>query len=453
MAMLNPTMPGSSIRDVIADHLAEMTYRFLLNSKIIAPPKRRGDTRLWLMTDQDRAILIVDPLGIRAMSAFDQQAKRTEKNLRRLLSNRKVKVSNTGGIAIQIAYWASDNAFKSVPLDLTHQKTPQHIPIGMYEGGEMWLDLERAQAILVAGSSGMGKTSLLHGIIQALVFGGQTRLVLWGGNSGLEFWRYADKPLVKVAEGDLLPTLYALIEEMEERERLFKPFGARNLNEFNAGQVTAGKLPRIALIIDEFADAGQDDDVIKAAMQLTNRGRKVGIHPIIGTQHPSSETIPSAIKTNLITRIAFHVPTRANSRVIFDDGSAADLPAKPGRLLITRGGQIVEAQAFIVPDVKPSQPLPVSDELTTEEFELLTLALDRVGGRFVSTELEFITGKDKNRINAIAQKLQRARFLTEPQYEPGTGKRMGRQLTPKALDLIAKKRGTGVQAEEAEQAE
>lgn len=450
MTMLNPTQSTTTtrdIRDALGDYIAELTYKFLINSKIIAPPKRRGDTRLWLLADPDRAILIVDPLGIRTMSAFDQHADRTAKNLRRLLANRKVRVSNSYGIAIQVAYWASDSSLKSAPLDLSHQQSPQHIPIGMSEDGEMWLDLELAQAMLVAGSSGMGKTTFLHGIIQALVFGGQTRLVLWGGNSGLEFWRYADNPLVKVAEGDLLPTLHALIAEMEERERIFKPFGAHNLSQFNAMQATAGKFPRIALVIDEFADAGQDDDVVQAAMQLTNRGRKVGIHPIIGTQHPSVKVIPSEIKMNLITRIAFHVPTRDNSHVILDQSGAESLPAKPGRLLITRGVRAIEAQGFTVPDVKPGTPLTVSDELTSEEIELLTMAHKQGRGRFVSTELEYLTGKDKNRINTIAQKLQRTRWLTEPQRESGTGKQIGRQLTQKALDFLAKMGGTGVQAE------
>ena len=97
-----------------------------------------------------------------------------------------------------------------------------------------------------------------------------------------------------------------------------------------------------------------------------------------------------------------------------------------------------------------TKALPVSPDLSDDDVMLLRVAAERAGGWFKAEQIGHMVGRNKNAVNSVAQRLERAGFLTAVQTEPGTGKRIGRQITDKAAALLGDRAGLGIKVEQAE---
>lgn len=213
-------------------------------------------------------------------------------------------------------------------------------------------DICKMTHLLVAGSSGSGKSVFLGTLIVSLInrySPQQLRLILIDPKK-TEFVIYHDLPHLMINEiiNDPKKAVQSLgwaIGEMNRRYELFEKMSLSgshvvNIDEYNANlKEGEEKLPKIVIVVDELADLmlAAKKDVEERIQNLTQKSRAAGIHLIIATQRPSADVITGVIKSNLATRIAFMVPTDVDSRVILDASGAQKLLGYGDMMYITAG--------------------------------------------------------------------------------------------------------------------
>jgi len=227
-------------------------------------------------------------------------------------------------------------------------------------------DISKMIHMLVAGSSGSGKSVFLGSLIISLIYKyspEELRLILIDPKK-TEFVLYNDLPHLMINEiitdvNKAIQSLNWAIGEMNRRYGLFEQMSRSgtyvvNLDQYNAQVEKAEKLPKIVIIIDELADLmlAAKKDLEDRIQNLTQKARAAGIHLIVATQRPSKEVITGVIKSNLATRVAFAVPSEVDSRVILDQMGAQNLIGK-GDFLYTMQGintPVRVQSAFISPE-------------------------------------------------------------------------------------------------------
>jgi len=203
------------------------------------------------------------------------------------------------------------------------------------DGNPVWTDLAKMPHVLVAGTTGSGKSGCVNAILSSILMQAspnEVRLVLVDPKQ-VELNHYENVPhlLTPVVTSPRLAAnvLSNLIGEMESRYGIMSEARCRNLNELNRARVKAGEppLPHILCVIDELADlmmvapAEVEDSIIR----LAQKSRATGIHLVLATQRPSTDIITGTIKVNIPSRIAFAVSSQTDSRVILDQGGAEAL--------------------------------------------------------------------------------------------------------------------------------
>ncbi len=227
-------------------------------------------------------------------------------------------------------------------------------------------DISKMIHLLVAGSSGSGKSVFLGALIISLIYKyspEELRLILIDPKK-TEFVLYNNLPHLMINEiitdaGKAVQSLNWAIGEMNRRYGLFEKMSRSgkyvvNLDQYNEQLEKAERLPKIVIIIDELADLmlAAKKDMEERIQNLTQKARAAGIHLIVATQRPSTDVITGVIKSNLATRVAFYVATDVDSRVILDQTGAQKLLGK-GDFLYTMPGINVPVRvqsAFISPE-------------------------------------------------------------------------------------------------------
>ncbi|MFL5871558.1 MAG: DNA translocase FtsK 4TM domain-containing protein [Solirubrobacterales bacterium] len=196
-------------------------------------------------------------------------------------------------------------------------------------------DIAQQPHVLVAGTTGSGKSGCINAILTSILMSAspnEVRLVLVDPKR-VELNHYERLPhlLTPVVTNPRLAAtvLTNLIGEMESRYAVMSEVKARNLVELNRARRKAGEppLPHILCVIDELADlmmvapAEVEDSIIR----LAQKARAIGIHLVLATQRPSTDVITGTIKVNIPSRIAFAVASQVDSRVILDGGGAESL--------------------------------------------------------------------------------------------------------------------------------
>ncbi|MCA9391959.1 DNA translocase FtsK 4TM domain-containing protein [candidate division WWE3 bacterium] len=195
--------------------------------------------------------------------------------------------------------------------------------------------------ILIAGSTGSGKSVLVHTIINSILFRATPEQVqfIMVDPKRVELTQYNKVPHLRTPViVDVDKTVNAFkwaVEEMEKRYRLFQQIGARNLEDFNQTTDTE-QLPYIVIIVDELADlmvfaANEMETLIT---RIAQKARATGIHMVLSTQRPSVDVITGLIKANIPTRIALNVSSSTDSRVILDSIGAEKLLGKGDMLYL-----------------------------------------------------------------------------------------------------------------------
>lgn len=203
------------------------------------------------------------------------------------------------------------------------------------DGKQVSTDLATMPHVLVAGTTGSGKSGCVNAILSSILMHSspnEVRLVLVDPKQ-VELNHYEAVPhlLTPVVTNPKLAAnvLSNLIAEMESRYGLMKGARARNIIDYNRIQAEQGEpgLPYILCVIDELADLMMvaPADVESSIIRLAQKSRATGIHLVLATQRPSTDIITGTIKVNIPSRIAFAVSSQTDSRVILDQGGAESL--------------------------------------------------------------------------------------------------------------------------------
>ncbi|KPJ56608.1 hypothetical protein AMJ49_04485 [Parcubacteria bacterium DG_74_2] len=202
-------------------------------------------------------------------------------------------------------------------------------------GTSVYADLVKMPHLLVAGSTGSGKTICLNNLILSLLYRNspQTLKLILVDPKRVEFETYTNLPhLLTPVIYDVQKTVNALrwlIKEMERRFEVLSEAETKNIALYNekAMKKSLDPMPNIVLIIDELADlmAASTRDIEAAVVRLAQMARAVGIHLIVATQRPSVEVITGLIKANITSRITFQVASQVDSRTILDMAGAEKL--------------------------------------------------------------------------------------------------------------------------------
>jgi S-DNA-T family DNA segregation ATPase FtsK/SpoIIIE len=240
-----------------------------------------------------------------------------------------IEVPNTQTAVVALRDVMESESFRRV-------KSTLGIALGQDVSGQaIATDITKLPHLLIAGTTGSGKSVCVNSIIAALLLQNtpDDLKLLMVDPKRVELTSYNGIPhLLTPVVVDLervVNSLQWVTREMDERYRRFAKIGVRNLEEYN-GRVGKGvdkKIPFLVVIIDELADLMMlaPDETEKTIARLAQMARATGIHLIIATQRPSVDVVTGLIKANFPARIAFAVASGIDSRVILDQPGAEKL--------------------------------------------------------------------------------------------------------------------------------
>ena len=234
-------------------------------------------------------------------------------------------------------------------------------------GAAVWTDLARMPHLLVAGTTGSGKSGCLNTLLTSVLLRAtpdEVRLILIDPKrielSHFESVPHLLTPVVSSPK-EASAVLANCLAEMERRYERLSSVRARSINEANRAFRQRGEptLPYVLVVIDELADLMMvaPQAVEDAVIRLAQKSRAVGIHLVLATQRPSVDVITGMIKANVPSRIAFAVSSQTDSRVILDSGGAESLlgqgdmlfkPLGTSRLQRVQGAFVTEEEIALV---------------------------------------------------------------------------------------------------------
>jgi DNA segregation ATPase FtsK/SpoIIIE, S-DNA-T family len=234
-------------------------------------------------------------------------------------------------------------------------------------GAAVWTDLARMPHVLIAGTTGSGKSGCINAVLTSVLLRAtpdEVRMILIDPKR-IELNHYESIPhlLTPVVSSpkEASAALANCVAEMERRYERLSGVRARNINEANRALRRRGEptLPYLLVVIDELADLMMiaPQAVEDAVIRLAQKSRAVGIHLVLATQRPSVDVITGMIKANVPSRIAFAVSSQTDSRVILDQGGAESLlgqgdmlfkPLGTSRLQRVQGAYVSEEEIALV---------------------------------------------------------------------------------------------------------
>ncbi len=324
------------------------------------------------------------------------------------------------------------------------------------------IDLAATPHLLIAGSTGSGKSVCVNSIILSILYKkapDQVKLILIDPKV-VELKLYNDiahllSPVITEPKKAFQALQYCLCE-MERRYAILDSMGVRNIKEYNRRieerAMLAEKLPYIVVIIDEFADlmATSGKELESTVARLAAMSRAVGIHLVLATQRPSIDVITGLIKANIPSRIAFMVASKIDSRIIIDQVGAEKLLGKGDMLYASvtdpfpvriQGAFVSDEEVErVVKQVKAfGEPEYIDDEIFVEEDDevLDTSFFDSGEDPLYDKALDIVLSAGKASASYIQRRLKigynRAARLVEEMEERGI---VGPANGSKPRDLI-----------------
>ncbi len=227
------------------------------------------------------------------------------------------------------------NVMKDREFETFRKKAKLPVAIGKGGSGEtVIIDLAKMPHLLVAGSTGSGKSVFVNTIISCLLIEkdpSEVRLLLIDPKR-VELTPYNGIPHlltpVVVETDQVVSLLRGLIREMMDRYRRMEEIGVRNIDSYN--KKSPDRMPYLVVAIDELADLMMTAsvDVEQALCRLAQLGRATGIHLVVATQRPSVDVLTGLIKANFPSRVSFALTSQVDSRTILDTAGAEKLLGK-----------------------------------------------------------------------------------------------------------------------------
>ncbi len=240
-----------------------------------------------------------------------------------------IEVPNRLRTRVRLRNLIASPQFQNAPSNLT-------FALGRdVSGNPMYADLAKMPHLLVAGSTGTGKTIFLNSLIISLLYRNSPAILrfILVDPKRVEFPVYNELPHllcpVILEPQRTVNALKWLILEMDKRFDLLSEAKARDIASYNeiASRNQEGPMPYIVLVIDELADlmAARGKEVEAGIVRLAQMARAVGIHLVVATQRPSVEVITGLIKANITSRVTFQVASQVDSRTVLDMAGAEKL--------------------------------------------------------------------------------------------------------------------------------
>ena len=259
-------------------------------------------------------------------------------------------------------------------LEMAWRVSPRdnRVPLGVGTDGEPFVvDLAAdGPHVLVAGTTGAGKSELLQTLVAGLAVGNrpdEMSFVLIDYKGGAAFRECADLPhtvgMVTDLDSHLTErALRSLGAELRRREALLAATGCTDVSEYVAcASPTAAPLPRLVLMVDEFATLAEElPDFVGGLVAIAQRGRSLGVHLVLATQRPGG-VVSADIRANTSLRIALRVTDAAESTDVVDVRDAADIaPDLPGRAVLRVGAGAVRSLQAARVSSQPADSSPAS---------------------------------------------------------------------------------------------
>ncbi len=254
------------------------------------------------------------------------------------------------------------NVIESTSFQKMHAKTKLALALGKGAGGESIAgDLTKMPHLLIAGSTGSGKTVCLDSIVCCLLMHNSPDdlRILLVDPKRVELVAFSELPHlaspVVVDTDKAVKVLRWLNVEMDRRYREFAKAKARNIESFNRDRTPGEAMPYLVLVIDELADLmmAAFDEVEHSLCRLAQLARATGIHLIVATQRPSVDVVTGLIKANFPTRISFAVTSQVDSRTILDTVGAEKLLGRGDMLYLpSEAGRPKRLQGTFVSDAE-----------------------------------------------------------------------------------------------------
>jgi S-DNA-T family DNA segregation ATPase FtsK/SpoIIIE len=297
--------------------------------------------------------------------------------------------------------------------------------LGLDLGGKpVYVDLARMPHLLIAGSTGTGKSVCLNALLASILLRttpDELRMILIDPKK-VELNHYESIPhlLTPVVTNmkDAAAVLSNIVREMESRYELMGMARARNLRDWNEARAAGGDppMPTILVVIDELADLMMVSpaEVEDAIIRLAQKSRAVGIHLVLATQRPSADVITGMIKANVPSRIAFAVSSQVDSRVILDAGGAETLlghgdmlfrPVGSSRLQRLQGAYVGEEEIRAITDHWRAQGRPELREELMERPEPVDDPLDADADEMVERAVELVVQQGTASVSLLQRRL------------------------------------------------
>ncbi len=358
--------------------------------------------------------------------------------------------------------------------------------VGQKISGEMVIeDLTKLPHLLVAGTTGSGKSVFLHTLIASLLFryGPEYLRFIMVDPKMVEFGRYDGIPHLLTSETivnttDALAAMDYLIAEMESRYQLLRQNGVSNIAEYNAkiNPKLTQRLPYLVLIVDELADLmSVSKKSCEAKLQrLAQKARAAGIHLVLATQRPDVQVISGTIKTNFVCRIALKVASYQDSGTILNGGGAEKLLGHGDMLYMNPSSSDLwriqgaylsneeirnlidfvkeQNESYYDPKVskeifvsqKENEPEEISFEKSDDKDDqldpyckkALRFWLERQGGRASIASIQRSLKIGFNRAGRIMDTLQKLHYVEEPAASESSSKPLRVLVTIDQLDEL-----------------
>jgi S-DNA-T family DNA segregation ATPase FtsK/SpoIIIE len=286
--------------------------------------------------------------------------------------------------------------------DLPGAASPLSVWLGKdISGNAVWTDLARMPHLLIAGTTGSGKSGCINTLLTSILLRAtpdDVRLILIDPKRiELNYYESIPHLLTPVVSSpkEASAVLQNVVAEMERRYERLSLVRARNLPEANRAFRARGEdpLPYLLVVIDELADLMMisPQAVEDAIIRLAQKSRAVGIHLVLATQRPSVDVITGMIKANVPSRIAFAVSSQTDSRVILDTAGAESLlgqgdmlfkPLGTSRLQRVQGAFVTEEEIALIVEQCRAQRGQELDESLLEAPESALEDADDEDGDF-----------------------------------------------------------------------
>lgn len=262
-------------------------------------------------------------------------------------------------------------------------------------GNPLFMDLRKAPHLMIAGTTGSGKSVFLHTVITSLLYKAapdELKFIMIDPKM-LELSSYEDLPHllhpVVTNPKEAVAALKWAVREMELRYKLLSEEGARDIETYNRKikayedtEDSPSALPYLAIIIDELADLMMvaPSDIKESITRLSQMARAAGIHLIVATQRPSADVVAGLIKANFPARVSFLVSSRIDSRIILDTQGAEQLLGKGDMLFLEPGtSNLIRVQGAFISEIESDRIAEFLKSQATPEYNQEITKLQETG--------------------------------------------------------------------------